>query len=374
MRSRRLGRDVHTAANVIATRPRLATARSPTTTTARGAGPGCAELRRRLLAGQRYCLECGSGAGRCRRSSARWLSIVARRRPRRAPAAPTPAAVAPPRTTRAGDALHALAAGGGGRGDGMLAVGVLLGSATSPLAQSAGFAPIVLEQRRSAAGAQPGTGRNGGANRCEPPAAVASTARRSRAAPAPEQKPNPKPPGAKKLPPELPEEPETPAAGQARLPDRARRPRLRRSLRQGLDRSLPREDAAGTGRAALQLLRGDQGELANQIALISGQGPTPETAANCPELHRRRCPARSAPKDRWKASGCVYPATTADAAGPAGRGENELEGLRRGHRQRRGGPADQLPPPGARRPRPPRRRSPATLMRPGATRSSTSTR
>ena len=49
-----------------------------------------------------------------------------------------------------------------------------------------------------------------------------------------------------------------------------------------LDRALPVEDAAGKGRAAAQLLRGDKGDLANQIALLSGQGPTPETAANCP--------------------------------------------------------------------------------------------
>ena len=42
-------------------------------------------------------------------------------------------------------ALHALAARGGDRGDGDARLGVLLGSATSQLAQSAGLTSIVLE-------------------------------------------------------------------------------------------------------------------------------------------------------------------------------------------------------------------------------------
>jgi phosphatidylinositol-3-phosphatase len=50
-------------------------------------------------------------------------------------------------------------------------------------------------------------------------------------------------------------------------------------------------------------------ELANEIALISGQGPTAETAANCPN-YTDIAPTGIAPDAQILGSGCVYPATT----------------------------------------------------------------
>jgi phosphatidylinositol-3-phosphatase len=48
------------------------------------------------------------------------------------------------------------------------------------------------------------------------------------------------------------------------------------------------------------------GELANEIALISGQGPTPQTAANCP-LYTDIAPGSVGAQGQVLGSGCVYP-------------------------------------------------------------------
>jgi hypothetical protein len=48
------------------------------------------------------------------------------------------------------------------------------------------------------------------------------------------------------------------------------------------------------------------GELANQIALVSGQGPTPQTAVNCP-LFSDITPATVGAQGQILGSGCLYP-------------------------------------------------------------------
>jgi hypothetical protein len=50
-------------------------------------------------------------------------------------------------------------------------------------------------------------------------------------------------------------------------------------------------------------------QLANGIALLSGQGPTPATAANCP-TYEALTPASSAADGQLLGEGCVYPQTT----------------------------------------------------------------
>jgi hypothetical protein len=50
------------------------------------------------------------------------------------------------------------------------------------------------------------------------------------------------------------------------------------------------------------------GSLANQIALISGQGPTPETAANCP-TYADIVPGTVSAEGQVEGNGCVYPST-----------------------------------------------------------------
>jgi phosphatidylinositol-3-phosphatase len=51
------------------------------------------------------------------------------------------------------------------------------------------------------------------------------------------------------------------------------------------------------------------GELANAIALTSGQGPTPQTAADCP-LYTDVTPAAAGAEGQVLGSGCVYPRPT----------------------------------------------------------------
>jgi phosphatidylinositol-3-phosphatase len=48
------------------------------------------------------------------------------------------------------------------------------------------------------------------------------------------------------------------------------------------------------------------GQLANEIALISGQGPTPQTAANCP-TYESLSPGGSGSEGQILGSGCLYP-------------------------------------------------------------------
>jgi phosphatidylinositol-3-phosphatase len=52
-----------------------------------------------------------------------------------------------------------------------------------------------------------------------------------------------------------------------------------------------------------------QGSLANGVAIISGQGPTPQTAANCPRF-TGVAPATKGKQDQVIGQGCVYPAST----------------------------------------------------------------
>jgi phosphatidylinositol-3-phosphatase len=52
-----------------------------------------------------------------------------------------------------------------------------------------------------------------------------------------------------------------------------------------------------------------QGELANAIALISGQGPTPQTVGDCPQ-YTDIAPGAAGPEGQVLGSGCVYPAQT----------------------------------------------------------------
>lgn len=48
------------------------------------------------------------------------------------------------------------------------------------------------------------------------------------------------------------------------------------------------------------------GELANEIALISGQGPTSQTKADCP-LYEDLAPGKEGPEGQYLGSGCIYP-------------------------------------------------------------------
>jgi phosphatidylinositol-3-phosphatase len=54
--------------------------------------------------------------------------------------------------------------------------------------------------------------------------------------------------------------------------------------------------------------------LANEIAMVSGQGPTPETSSDCPVFSRLR-PGTKGPRGQVLGAGCVYPPATRTLAG-----------------------------------------------------------
>jgi hypothetical protein len=55
-------------------------------------------------------------------------------------------------------------------------------------------------------------------------------------------------------------------------------------------------------------------ELANEVALLSGQGPTAETAANCPS-YTEIAPTSVGAEEQVLGNGCVYPASTQTIVG-----------------------------------------------------------
>ena len=90
-------------------------------------------------------------------------------------------------------------------------------------------------------------------------------------------------------------------------------------------------------------------ELPNEVALISGQGPTVETAANCPS-YTEITQTGTGEDEQVLGAGCVYPKSTATLPGTAHRQAPDLARLRAGHR-RTGSIGGGLRPP---RPRPAR--------------------
>jgi hypothetical protein len=191
----------------------------------------------------------------------------------------------------------------------MLSAGVVLGSVTSPLAQSAGTASIILEEMggSEASEGEPETAAGSPVAAAEP-TAIPSTAEVPLApAEAPASEPEPSS-GPEPVPFEPEEEELLPeikhvfmivleghgyeeAFGKA-----SPAPYLAKTL-------------AGEGKLLSNYFAVTQGALANEIALLSGQGPTPQTAANCPE-YTPIAPGAVSAEGQVEGTGCVYPAAT----------------------------------------------------------------
>jgi phosphatidylinositol-3-phosphatase len=284
-----------------------------------GASPRCDECAASLSASQRYCLECGARVGPLPAVVAKRVAAL-RESGRAADGAGGKGAAAP-----GGGAAATAAVGAGGQGDAwrfmpspqvaavavmtLLAAGVILGSVTSPLAESASRAPILVEiaeAEHAAPTAEPVP---------EPapapvPVAAPSTALPTPAAPAPEAPaaPEAKPPPLE-LPPELEEEETLPEIGHVFLIV------LREhGYEEAFGRSAPAPYLAKQLAAKGELLSNyysvAQSGLANEVALLSGQGPTLETAANCPN-YADIVPGTVSPiAEQVEGDGCVYPAET----------------------------------------------------------------
>jgi hypothetical protein len=260
-----------------------------------------------LAADQRYCLVCGERRGAIPAAVAQWLSIV---EPDEADAAPpptsAPAAVgeeATPRSYMPEPRSAAVAVMC------LLAFGVVLGGLTGPAAQSAGIAPIVLYSEAEPPPAAEAVAEP--AAEATEPVAVAEAPPAATEVPleagAPEE--TAAAPPKKKLPPDLPEEPGLPPIQHVFvivLADHGFEETYGPSATATyMAKTLPEKGELLSNYYAVTT-----GDLANEIALVSGQGPNPATATNCPEYKDFATPTLNATTGQAEGEGCVYPAET----------------------------------------------------------------
>jgi len=279
----------------------------------------CPQCGAALSASQRYCLECGTRRGPLPAVVGKRIDALKRRgRGDAAPESQAPAAApesAPgaepdgkpdywrfmPSPQVAAVAVMAL-----------LAAGVVLGSVTSPLAESAGFGPLILEI------SHPGVG-NDEPEPEEEAEPVAST-------PAAEPTAVPSAVPETVLPPEAPLAEPEPAPKPLELPEEfeeeAGLPEVKHVFLIVLDGHGYEETfgkastspyfaktLATQGELIPHYYAVAQGALANQVALLSGQGPTPQTAAECPE-YTPIVPGKIGAEGQVEGSGCAYPKET----------------------------------------------------------------
>lgn len=193
---------------------------------------------------------------------------------------------------------------------GLLAFGVVIGTATSPLAQSAGVTAILLEASPPASPSEPveaeAPARAPESAAPDPQAEAASLAPESPSS-FEEAEPEVSPPPTG--PPPLPPEPELPPVKHVFLIVLGAH-----GYEEAFGESSTAPYLAKTLRAQGELLTNyyaaTQGDLANEIALVSGQGPTLETAANCPNYTDISPATLSVEEEQVEGSGCVYPAET----------------------------------------------------------------
>jgi hypothetical protein len=272
-----------------------------------------------LSASQRYCLECGARCGPLPAAVAKRLDALKRHGrsdgsggdgASSAPAAPDGAAETGDGSEKPGKwdfmpspqvaAVVVMA---------LLAAGVVLGSVTSPLAQSAPTASIILEEMGGSEAPESEPQAVASSPSVPEPAAVSSTAEVPLAAPeAPAAETEPSP-GPEPVPFEPEEEDEL-------LPE-IKHVFLIVLDGHGYEEAFGHQSPApylaktlaGEGKLLPDYYAVTQGGLANEIALLSGQGPTPQTATNCPE-YTAIAPGTVSAEGQVDGTGCVYPATT----------------------------------------------------------------
>ncbi len=187
----------------------------------------------------------------------------------------------------------------------LLAAGVVLGSVTSPFAQSAGFPPIILEMGGGGASESAPEATAAPAPVVESPA-LASSAEEPPAAPSETPEAEPESSAPAQLPPELPEEETLPEVKHVFLIVLGENG-YEEAFGEGSSAPYLAKTLTAQGELLSNYYAVAQGALANEIALVSGQGPTPQTAANCPEF-AEVAPATVGAEEQVEGSGCVYPA------------------------------------------------------------------
>lgn len=282
----------------------------------------CAECGAACVAGQRYCINCGARRGPLPAAVAAWVAPLLERRRAGGKAGSAAAGAAAGAVAAAAGAATATAKKGIPRRDHMpspraalvavmcmLAFGVVLGSATSQLAQSAGLTSILLEvsspppEPEPTATAEPEYEPE--EEEAEPVEAVPSSVP---AEVAPEVEPEPE------------VEMESESEPLPEIEEPAGLPEVKHAFVIVLGENGYEETFGATSTAPYlskelpaqgELLPNyfavTKGDLANQIALLSGQGPTPETTANCPN-YTDLVPGTLSAEGQAEGNGCVYPA------------------------------------------------------------------
>jgi hypothetical protein len=279
----------------------------------------CADCGATLTASQRYCLKCGSRNGPLSGVVASRIAAL-KERGRGETAEASSLARAAPAALETGEEVEekddrwgfmpspqvaAIAVMA------LLAAGVVLGSVTNPLAQGAGAASIILEEM---GGPEAPEGEPETASVAAGPdpeaAAFESTAEAPLAAPLEEETP-----GAERAPTPNPV-PFDPEEGEEALPEIKHVFLIvlnGHSYEEafGKESSAPylAETLAGEGKLLPSYYAVAQGGLANEIALLSGQGPTPQTALNCPE-YTAIAPGTLSAEGQVEGEGCIYPTET----------------------------------------------------------------
>jgi hypothetical protein len=191
----------------------------------------------------------------------------------------------------------------------LLAFGVVIGAATGPIARSAGISPLIVEMSTP-----PPSEEAAPEAIAEVPAEVvestpeATPSALPSEAPVPEEESGTTTPAKTTLPPEEFEEEGLPSIEHVFLIVLGDH-----GFEEGFGASSPAPYLAQTLRAKGELLSNyyavTKGDLANEIALLSGQGPTQATAADCPS-YTDVAPGTVASEEQVAGEGCVYPAAT----------------------------------------------------------------
>ena len=290
-----------------------------TETPARAAGsvgPRCAECQTRLAHDQRYCVQCGARRGPLPAQLAELIGAIREQGPEPDLPAGTPLAESLVDTAPAPRGLQFTMPGPRAAAAavmGMLGFGVIIGSLAggTSVATLANAPMIVIGLTRpsppvvvSAAPSNASAGTGAAAGGSAAPAAPAAATPTTPASASPTTSPTSS--GASGT-------GTTPSTGYGGLP-----PVKHVFMIVLSDRGFAKSFGAGASAGYLGGPLRRQGELvqnyyavagaplANEIALVSGQGPTAQTASDCPVVSRVR-PGSKGPRGQIIGAGCVYP-------------------------------------------------------------------
>jgi hypothetical protein len=285
----------------------------------KGGAATCSGCGAPLAPGQRYCLACGARSMALPAVVGNWLDRVRPKAKAATPASPPdgpegdPGAVADGEQDREASDYMPTPQAAAVAVMALLAFGVIVGSLTNQLAQSAGLTTVVLGKKTAAPQVPEVTEVEGEAAPAPaPPVPAQVSATPEAPEEAPEEVPEESPPPSEP-PPELPPEPTLPPISHVFMIVLSE---------QGYERTF---GAASQSTYFSQTLP-TQGELlsnyyavgpsglSNEIALLSGQGPTHQTATDCTE-YTEFAPATIGLMEQVEGEGCVYPPETETLAG-----------------------------------------------------------